>query len=77
MHNIEYNLESKVNKFISDFVRKTDHLISARQPDFIIIKNKKDKPCRIVDFAVLANHRIQSKESGKRDKCQDIANKFY
>ena len=52
-----------------------DHLISARRPDLIIIiKNKnKNKNCKIVDFAVPANHRIKLKECEKRDKYFDLA----
>ena len=50
----------------------TDHLISARSPDLIIINNKK-RTCKIVDFSVLADHRIKLKESKKKDKYLDLA----
>ena len=50
-----------------DFEIQTDHLISARRPDFVII-NKKKSTCRIVDFAVLADHRVKLKEIKKKDK---------
>ena len=43
----------------------TDHLISARRPDLIIINIKKGI-CKIVDSAVPADHRIKLKESEKR-----------
>ena len=36
-----------------------------------IINNKK-RTCRIVDFAVLADHRVKSKESKKNDKFLDL-----
>ena len=49
-----------------------DLLISARRPDLIII-NKKMKICKIVDFAVPADHRIILKESEKKDKYLDLA----
>ena len=62
---------------------QTDHLISARQPDPMIVKKKKKKKkkekketkrtCRIVDFAVPADHRIKLKENKKRDKYVDLA----
>ena len=45
---------------------QTDHLISTRQPDLIIINKKKKRTCKIVDFAVSANHREKLKESGRR-----------
>ena len=44
----------------------------ARRPDLIIIKKKK-KICKIVDFAVPADHRIKLKECEKRDKYLDLA----
>ena len=48
---------------------QTDHLIPARRPNLIIINNKKKmRICKIVDFAVLADHRINLKESEKKDK---------
>ena len=50
----------------------TDHLFSARRPDFIII-NKKERSCRIVDFDVPADHRVKLKESDKMDKYLDHA----
>ena len=49
-----------------------DHLISARRPDLIII-NKKKRTCKIVDFAVPADHRIKLKECEKKDKYLDPA----
>ena len=59
----------------------TDHLIPVRRPDLIIINKKKKKEkkrkkkriCKIVDFAVLADHRINLKESEKKDKYLDLA----
>ena len=44
----------------------TDPLISARRPDLIII-NKEKRICKIVDFAVPADHRIKLKECEKKD----------
>ena len=49
-----------------------DHLISARTPDLIII-NKRKRICKIVDFAVSADHRIKLKECEKKDKYLDLA----
>ena len=51
---------------IWDFNIQTDHLIPARRWDLIII-NKKKRICKIVDFAVLADHRINLKEYEKKD----------
>ena len=41
MHNLTSVLESDIRKLLWDFEIQTDHLISARRPDLIIIKNKK------------------------------------
>ena len=51
-----------------------DHLISARWPDQIIInKKKKEETCKIVDFAVPADHRRKLTECEKKDKWLDLA----
>ena len=76
MHNPAPVQENNTHKFIWDFNIHTDHLISARRPDFIIINNKKKKRkkiCKIVDFAVPADHRLKLKECEKRDKYIDLA----
>ena len=54
-----------------DFDIQTDHLIPVRRPDLIII-NKKNRMWKIVDFAVPADHRINLKESEKKDKYLDF-----
>ncbi len=63
MHNLV--LENDVHKLLWDFDIQTDHLISARRPDLIIINKKKKNEitCRSVDFAVPTDHRIKLKES--------------
>ena len=72
MHNPAPVLENNTHKLLWDFYIQTDHLISARRPDLIII-NKKKRTCKIVDFAVPANHRIKLKECEKKDKYLDLA----
>ena len=52
---------------------QTDHLISGRR---VINKKKKKRTCKIVDFAVSADHRIKLKESEKKDKYLDVAREF-
>ena len=70
MHNPAPVLENK-------FDIQTDHQILARRPDLIIInkktKKKKKRTCKIVDFAVVADHRIKLKECEKKDKYLDLA----
>ena len=55
-------LENDTHKLLCDFNIQTDHLISARRQDFIIINKKRKKICKIVDFAVPADHRIKLQE---------------
>ena len=43
MHNPESVLEKETYKLLWDFDTQTDHLLSARQPDLIIIKKRKKK----------------------------------
>ena len=65
-------LENNTHKLLWDYDIHTDHLISARRPDLIIIKQKKGT-CKIVDFAVTADQRIKLKEREKKDKYLDLA----
>ena len=63
-------LENDTHKLLWDFDIHTDHIISAKRPDLIIIKKR---ICKIVDFAVPADHRIKLKEYEKNDKYIDLA----
>ena len=72
MHNPAPVLEKDSHKLLWDFNIQTDHLIPARRPDLIII-NKRKRICKIVDLAVPADHRINLKESEKKDKYLDLA----
>ena len=68
-------LENDTQRLLWDFDIHKDHLISARRPNLRIInKNKKKKKiCKIVVFAVLADHGINLFESEKRDKYLDLS----
>ena len=72
MHNPAPVLENDSHKLLWDFNIQTDHLIPARRPDLIIFSIRK-RICKIVDFAVPADHRINLKESEKKDKYLDLA----
>ena len=48
-------------------------IISTRRPDLILISKKKMRICKIVDFAVPADHRIKLKECEKKYKYLDRA----
>ena len=55
-----------------DFDIETDHLISGRRPDLIII-NKNERTCKIVDFAVPADQWVKLKECENRDNYLGLA----
>ena len=70
MYKPESVMENETHKLL------LDHLISARQPDQVIVKKKKKKKkmkrrtCRTLPFRVTP---VKLKASEKRDKCQDLA----
>ena len=73
MHNPASILENDTHKLLCDFDIQTDHLISARRLDLIVINKKKKRTCKIVDFVIPVDHRIKLKENEKKDKCLDFA----
>ena len=72
MHNPAPVQENDTHKLLWVFDIDTDHLILARRPDLIII-NKKRRICKIIDFAVPADHRIKLKECKKKNNYLDLA----
>ena len=50
---------------------QTDHVIEAERPDFIVV-DKKERSCKIIDFAVSRDSRIEEKEIDKIEKYQDL-----
>ena len=63
MYNQAFVLENDTQKLLWDLDLQTDHLITARRPDLIIINKK----------AVPTDRRINLKECEKRDKYLDPA----
>ena len=76
MHNPAPFLENDTHKLLWDFNIQTDLLIVAKRPDLILINKKGKGICKIVDFAVPADHRIKPKEFEKKDKYQDLASEL-
>ena len=66
MHNLESVLENETHKIVRDFEIQIGWLILAGWPDLLIV-NKKKENLPIVDFAIFADHRVNSKESKKRN----------
>ena len=65
MPNQESMLENEMHKILWDFELQVDHQISARKADLVIV-NKKQRTCWIVDFAIPADHKVKLKEGKKR-----------
>ena len=73
MHNPESVLENETYKLSWDFEIQTNRVISTGRPNLVIVKKKKKRTCRIVDFAVPADPWVKLKESEKRDEYLDLA----
>ena len=53
-----------------DFSIQTDHVIEAPRPDLVVVD--KERSCKIIDFAVLGDSRIEDKEKNKIEKYQGL-----
>ena len=71
MHNPAPVPENDTHKLLWDFNIQTDYLLPARRADLVKIIKKK-RTCKIVDFAVPVDHRINLRECEK-DKYIDLA----
>ena len=65
------NMSQKDYKILWDFSIQTDHVIEARKPDLVVV-DKKRRTCKIIDFAVPGDSRIEEKEKEKIEKYQDL-----
>ena len=72
MHKVKSVLENEMHKIHSDFEIQTDLLIPVKRRKLMII-NQKKRTCRIMDFAIPADHRVKIKESKMRDKYIGLA----
>ena len=57
--------------------RDTKWSLNTKQKINLMIINKKNRSCRVVDFAVPADHGIKIQESKKRDMYSDLAWESY
>ena len=64
-------IESDEVKILWNFDIETDQEIEARSPDIVII-NKKEKTCKIIDIAVPADHNVTKKELEKITKYENL-----
>ena len=70
-HNPESVLENEDYKILWDFSIQTNHLIETRRPD-LVVDDKKERICKIIDFAVPGDSRIEEKEKDKIEKYRDL-----
>ena len=70
-HEPESVLENEDYKILCDFSIPTDHVIEARRPDLAVV-DKKRRTCKMIDFAIPGNSRIEEKEKEKIEKYQDL-----
>ena len=54
-----------------DFSIQTDHVIEAWRPDLVVV-DKKERSCKIIDTAVPGDSRIEEREKDKIEKYQDL-----
>ena len=71
-HNPQSVLENDKCKILWDFTIQTDHYITARRPDIVVV-NKNDKTCLLIDVACPGDERVKEKEDEKIAKYQDLA----
>ena len=57
-HEPESVSENEDYKSLWDFSIQTDHVIETRRPDLVVV-DKKEKSCKIIDFVVAGNSRIE------------------
>ena len=70
-HEPESVLENEDYKILWDFSSQTDHVVAGWIPDLVVV-DKKERSCKIIDFAVPEDSRIEEKEKDKIEKYQDL-----
>ena len=63
--------ENEEVKLLWDVNIQCDHVTEVRRPDIVVV-NKQEKKCSIIDIAVPAHKRIGEKENEKVEKYQDL-----
>ena len=63
-------LENEDYEILWDFIVQTDHVIEAQRLDLIVV-DKKKRSCKIFDFVVPGDSRIEGKEKDKIEKYKE------
>ena len=69
-HEPESVLENEDYKILWDFSIQTDHVVEAWRTDLVLVD--KERICKIIDFAVPRNSKIEEEEKGKIEKYQGL-----
>ena len=64
-------LENEDYKMLWDFSIQTDLVIEVQRPDLVAV-DKKERNCKIIDFAVPGDSRVEEKEKDRTEKYQDL-----
>ena len=75
-HEPESVLVNEDYKILLDFSIQTDHVIEAQRSDLVVV-DKKERSCKIIDFAVPGDSRIEEKEKDKTEKYQDLGRELH
>ena len=59
-----------------DFSIQIDHVIETQRPDLVVV-DKKEKICKIIEFAVPGDSRVEEKEKDKIEKYQDLGREIH
>ena len=70
-HGPESVLQNEDYKILWDFSIQTNHIIEARRPDLVVV-DKKERSCKIIDFTVPGDSRIEEKEKDNTERYQDL-----
>ena len=70
-HEPESVLENEDYKIFWDVSVQTDHVIEVQRPNLTVV-DENGKTCKIIDFAVPGDSRIEKKKKEKIKKYQDL-----
>ena len=70
-HEPQAVLESDIIKLLWEFRIQTDHPLEHNKPDIVVL-NKEDRTCLILDVAFPFDTRVNIKEKEKIEKYQDL-----
>ena len=73
-HEPESALEIQGYKILWDFSIQTGHVIETRRLDFVVVDKR--RTCKIIDFAVLGDSRIEEKQKEKIEKYQHLRREY-